>query len=313
MSDRAPSPRSEPVTILMALYQGAPFVGAQLDSIAAQGDGWRLVVSDDGSTDAGPAIVARFAARHPGRVRLVRGPGQGAAANFRALLRGLEPGCGPVALADQDDVWLPGKLDRALAGLQGAPAGQPALYCSRVAICDAAMRPLGRSRPLHPPSFPHALVQNAVQGNTVMLNPAALALVRAADPLTPPVVMHDWWLYQLVTGAGGWVIQDQTPTVLYRQHRDNVVGANDGIRARLGSFARMLGGGHREWNAQTLAALTPVRHLLSEDSRATLDLFAALHGGALPTRLAAMRRGRFRRQGAVSQAALWLAAALGRM
>lgn len=313
MTTHEPYPGAQPVTILMALYQGAPFLEAQLDSIAAQGVDWRLTVSDDGSTDEGPAIVARFAARHPGRVQLVNGPRQGAAANFRALLQGVPAGGGLVALADQDDVWLPGKLDRALARLGTIAGTQPALYCSRVAVTDAALRPIGQSRPHHPPSFRHALVQNQVQGNTVVLNRAALRLVQAADPLTPGIVMHDWWIYQLVTGAGGAVIQDDAATVLYRQHGANVVGSNGSNRARLGSFARMLAGGHRDWSAQTLAALDPVRHLLTPDSRAALDQFSALHHGGLGTRLGAMRAGRFERQGAVSQAALWLAAALGRI
>ena len=300
-----------PITVLMALYQGAEFLQPQLDSIAAQDVDWRLIVADDGSTDAGPRLVRDFAAAHPGRVTLVDGPRQGAAANFRSLLAAAGE-ARLVALADQDDVWLPDKLARAVSGLSGHDG--PALYCSRVTICDADLRPLADSRrPPRPPSFRHALVQNLAQGNTVVLNRRAMDLVQQADPLTPPVVMHDWWLYQLVTGAGGAVIFDPWPSVLYRQHADNVVGANDALRARAGSFARMLSGRHRDWSAQTLAALTPVRRLLTPQNRAVLDSFAALHRGGLPRRLAAMRRGGFYRQGTVSQAALWLAAALGRV
>lgn len=299
------------VTVLMALYQGAAFLRAQLDSIAAQTQDWRLIVSDDGSTDAGPDIVRAFAAAHPGRVTLTSGPRQGAAANFRRLMAAA--GTAPlVALADQDDVWLPDKLARAAACLSGHTA--PTLYCSRVTICDADLRPIGQSRRAQrPPSFRHALVQNLAQGNTIVLNRAALDLVQQADPLTPPVVMHDWWLYQLIAGVGGAVILDPRPSVLYRQHGSNVVGANGGLRARGASLARMLAGRHRDWSAQTLAALDPVRHLLTAENRAVLAEFERLHRAGLPRRLAAMRRGGFHRQGALSQAALWVAAALGRV
>ena len=303
-----PDPRT--VTVLLALYQGATFLAAQLDSIAAQTHDWRLIVSDDGSTDAGPDLVRAFAAAHPGRVTLVDGPRQGAAANFRSLLAAAGE-ARLVALADQDDVWLPDKLARAVSGLSGHDG--PALYCSRVTICDRDLTPLGDSRPVFAPSFRHALVQNLVQGNTAVLNPAALALVKAADPATPPVVMHDWWLYQLVTGAGGVVIQDDWPSVLYRQHGANVVGANAGWRPRWSSFRRMLSGDHRGWSAQTLAAMEAARPLLTPAARRTLDDFAALHRGGVPARLAAMRRGRFVRQGGLSQAALWLATGLGRI
>ena len=300
-----------PITVLMALYQGAEFLQPQLDSIAAQDVDWRLIVADDGSTDAGPRLVRDFAAAHPGQVRCIYGPRQGAAENFRALLRAAPAGW--AALADQDDVWREGKLARAMDRLAQVPPGTPALYCSRVTICDRDLTPLGDSRPVFAPSFRHALVQNLVQGNTAVLNPAALALVKAADPATPPVVMHDWWLYQLVTGAGGVVIQDDWPSVLYRQHGANVVGANAGWRPRWASFRRMLSGDHRGWSAQTLAAMEAARPLLTPAARRTLDDFAALHRGGVPARLAAMRRGRFVRQGGLSQAALWLATGLGRI
>lgn len=308
----APPP---PVTVLMALYQGAGFLGAQLDSIAAQNQPWRLIVADDGSTDAGPAIVEDFAAAHPGRVTLTRGPGAGAAANFRALLGVVGPDVPYAALSDQDDVWRPEKLSRAVAALQALPhPAVPALYCSRVTICDRDLRPIGLSRlPQRSPSFRHALVQNLVQGNTVVLNRAALDLVGAAGPRTGPVVMHDWWLYQLVTGAGGQVIHDPTPSLAYRQHGANVVGANDGPAARLASLRRMLAGRHRDWSRANLGALDAVRPLLTPDNRRLLEDFRALTGPGPLRRLSALRRGGFYRQGALSQAALWVAAALGRV
>lgn len=307
--NNAHKPLKFPVTVLMALYQGERFLREQLDSIAAQGDGWRLIVSDDGSTDAGPQIVQEFAAGFPERVDLRAGPGKGAPANFRAMLQTAPSGF--VALADQDDVWLPAKLQRAFDRLTGIDG--PALYCSRVVICDEALNRIGESRPVYPPSFPHALVQNVVQGNTVVLNPAALALVQEAGEVTPPVVMHDWWLYQLISGVGGKIIFDAEPSVLYRQHASNVVGANGGLAPRLASFRRMLSGNHRDWSAATIAALTPVHNLFTPENCRIFAEFETLHQGSLPQRLAAMRRGSFRRQGAVSQTALWLAAALGRI
>lgn len=308
-----PLSASSQVTVLLALYQGAAYLSDQLESIAAQDQPWRLIVADDGSTDAGPAIVAGFAAAHPGKVTLTAGPGRGAAANFRALLALVAADAPFAALSDQDDVWQPGKLSRAVAMLRdtGEPH-RPALYCSRVTICDRDLRPVGLSRmPQRPPSFRHALVQNLVQGNTVVLNRAALELVAAAA--AGPVVMHDWWLYQLVTGAGGRVIHDPWPSLLYRQHGQNVVGANDGARSRLASLQRMLAGQHREWSRLNLAALAPVRHLLTPENRETLDRFAALTGNGPLRRLSALRHGGFYLQGALSQAALWVAAALGRV
>lgn len=301
------------VTVLMALYQGERHLRAQLDSLAAQTADWRLVVGDDGSSDAGPQILQDFARDRPGRVELRPGPRRGAAANFMALLAGLPEAPGHVALADQDDVWQADKLSRALAALE--PCGHhPALYCSRVEICDEALRPSGLSRlPVRPPSFRHALVQNLVQGNTAVLNPAAAALARAAAQGAGEVVMHDWWLYQVVSGAGGRVIHDPEPSLLYRQHGANVVGANDGAGARLASLTRMLKGRHRDWSRANLREMQRLRDRLTPENRRLLDDFAALAGPGAVARLRALRRGAFYRQGHLSQAALWLAAALGRV
>ena len=301
------------VTVLMALHQGERYLRAQLDSIAAQTADWKLVVGDDSSSDAGPQIVQEFAREWPGRVELRAGPCQGAAANFMTLLAGLPEAPRYVALADQDDVWHADKLSRALSALESC-GDQPALYCSRVQICDEALRPLGLSRlPVRPPSFRHALVQNLVQGNTVVLNPAAAGLARTAAQGAREVVMYDWWLYQLVTGAGGRVIHDPRPSLLYRQHGANVVGANDGPVARLQSLARMLKGRHRDWSRANLREMQRLRARLTPENRHVLEAFAALNGPGPLARLHAMRRGGFYRQGWLSQAALWLAAALGRV
>lgn len=302
------------VTVLLALYRGAAFLQAQLDSIAAQAVDWRLLVSDDDpGADAGAGIARHLARAHPGRVTLRAGPGQGAAANFMAMLAALPAEPGFIALSDQDDVWLADKLPRALATLQGA-GGRPALYCSRATICDAALRPLGLTpAPRHPPSFRHALVQNLVQGNTAVLNPAAAALARQAAQRAGQVVLHDWWLYQLLTGAGGQVIWDPRPSVLYRQHGDNVVGANAGLRGRLASAGRMLSGHHRDWSRATLHEMQRQRPLLTPEHRAVLEDFAVLCGPGAGARLRALRRGGFHRRDAPSQALLWVAAALGRV
>lgn len=299
------------VAILMAVYQGGAFLPEQLKSLAWQSHpDWALIAGDDGSSDGSAAVLAEFAAsRAPGRVRVTAGPGQGAAANFRALLGQVPPEASHIAFCDQDDVWHAEKL---AAGIAALPGDRPAIWCSRVINCDDQLRQLSLSPlPRHPPGFRHALMQNMVQGNTLLLNRPAYELVAAAHAEAGPVIMHDWWIYQLVTGAGGLVVYDATPSLLYRQHAGNLVGANNALRARLGGLRRMFDGTYRHWSRTNLAALQASRHRLTPENRALLDDFGALQGG-FGTRLAAMRRGRFFRQGRVSQCALWLAVLLGR-
>ena len=101
------------VTIVMATRNGAAHLAEQLDSIARQTHAdWSLFVSDDGSTDDTKRILADFARSHP--VTVVDGPRKGAAANFLSALCHPDLPLGTIALADQDDIWLPGKLARGL-------------------------------------------------------------------------------------------------------------------------------------------------------------------------------------------------------
>ncbi len=299
------------VAILMAVYQGREYLPDQLKSLTRQSvTNWALIAGDDGSTDGSVALLEEFAAGRPaGQVKVVAGPRQGAAANFRALLDHVPAGASHIAFCDQDDVWDIGKLATSIAAL---PTDRPAIWCSRVVNCNADLQQLSLSpEPRHAPSFRHALMQNMVQGNTLMLNRPAFELVMAAHAATGPVVMHDWWIYQLITGAGGLVIYDPTPSVLYRQHQSNVVGANSAFGSRFAGLRRMLDGTYRRWSRINLAALQAARERLTPENRALLEDFAGLQG-RLPERIAAMRRGRFFRHGRFSQGALWLAVLLGR-
>lgn len=305
------------VAVLMAVYNGARTLPAQLESLAAQDHAnWSVLASDDGSADDSRAVLADFAARDA-RVRPLRGPGQGACANFMSLLRQADaawPAGSWLAFCDQDDVWLPDRLSRGIAALTRDPGDRPALYCSRTWITDDALqtRRLSAPRP-RPPSFANALVQNIASGNTILLNAAAARLAaEAAQEVDRPVV-HDWWLYQLITGAGGLVVHDDTPTLLYRQHGVNQIGANDTARARLKRLRQLLRGDFRAWNTVNIAALRASAHRLTPENRALLERFAALRQAPLPMRLLRMSRLGLYRQSRPAQIALWLAAALGRL
>src|SRR5689334_21864250 len=209
------------VAILLGTKDGAAFLGDQLRSFADQSHrNWFLVVSDDGSRDATREIITQFAATRPQRVVVRDGPQRGVTANFLSLAADPAIDAEFFGFSDQDDVWHADKLSRALTCLAAAPAGAPALYCGRTALMTEDGRRYGLS-PLfrRPPSFANALVQSLGGANTMVFNRAAKRLVEAVG--VPNVVLHDWWLYQLVSGAGGAVFYDPEPMLDYRQHPDN--------------------------------------------------------------------------------------------
>lgn len=304
------------VTIVMATFNGAEHLQAQLDSFAQQTHpNWSLRVGDDGSHDGTRDLISRFGATGH-NVVISEGPRQGSAANFMTLLRNMPAeGVGPwLAFSDQDDIWLPDKLTLALDALQAVPIATPALYCSRTWVTDATLegRTLSPPRP-RPLGFRNALVQNVAAGNTIVLNPAAAQLVIAQSQVTNEVVMHDWWIYQLISGAGGQLIHDDTPTLLYRQHAGNVIGVNTGLRARLYRIGMLLTGRFQAWTDTNMRALEASSSLLTQDNRALLGDLCQLRQMGVVARLRAYRRLGLYRQTAISTLALWLTVLLGRL
>ena len=296
------------------MHDGASHLGAQLESLAGQSHGdWSLIVSDDGSRDDGPEMVRAFARAHPGRaITLIEGPRMGFARNFLHLLQAAGPDTPFAALCDQDDVWMPEKLAVGVASLSRAPAGEPALYCSRTLICDSDLRPL-RPSPLwrRPPGFRNALVQNIVSGNTIILNRAALDLLQATAGRIPSIPYHDWWIYLMISGAQGNVIFDPEPRLFYRQHGNNAVSAGLGLRTNAMRPMRFLRGEFRRNSRFNIVALQQVRELLSEQSRNLLDGYARACDSPLSARMRDLRALGVYRQSLFSDMSFWVSAAMG--
>jgi glycosyltransferase involved in cell wall biosynthesis len=254
---------------------GERFLTEQLDSLEAQTfTRWRLVVSDDGSTDRTRSILDAFRRAHtPGRVEIVQGPRRGVPANFLFATCRESPVTEYYAFCDQDDVWEADKLARAVAILKQAPPGVPALYGARTRLIDEDGKAIGLS-PLFPrlPTFRSALVQSIAGGNTMVFNRKARELLAFCGP-DVDVPSHDWWLYQVTSACDGMVHYDAWPSVRYRQHTQNVIGSNMGLAARLRRL-RMLGQGRfRHWSDLNVVALTRLRPRMSVENRQIFDLF----------------------------------------
>ena len=261
------------IHILLCTKNGGPYIRAQLQSILAQTHrDWTLWISDDGSTDDTLACVNRFIVAHPDRdIRLVTGPGQGCAQNFMTLLARPELTRAWVAFADQDDVWMPHKLARAVDMIWRGTGAQ--IYASRSIYTDAALNPIGMSPDYQRPfAFGNALVQNILRGNTIVLPPDVTEFLADTLPfaLDAGVPFHDWWVYQTVAGAGFDVIHDAKPGVLYRQHDNNLLGSNRthaGHRAAI--LLRAVFAGWIDRNLRVLSDLSPV--LTGQSRRVLFD------------------------------------------
>ena len=288
MTQPPPSGPAEPgiIAIVLSTYNGALFLPAQLDSFIAQENvAWRLYWRDDGSTDASVALMETFA---PGQsIRVDAAGHKGVTDSYMTLLRAaVADGAGVVAFADQDDVWLPQKLARSLAQLGPDPA--PALYCSRQMLVDGALNPVCESEPIRvPPGFGPALTQNIATGCTVVMNHEAAALVAGSQ--APTSSLHDWWSYLVIAAAGGRIIADPEPTVLYRQHGGNVVGAPRSKSRRAMAALRRGPAAFMKVFRAHVAALQAQPNLLSPSASQTLNTVATALAGGPAAKITALR------------------------
>lgn len=224
------------VVVLMSTYNGERYVVEQLCSILEQlPPNGRILIRDDGSTDQ---TVVRIEALNEHQIKIIRGENIGFARSFLSLLLATPQDAEMVMFSDQDDVWLPGKIERAWQHLQ-LLAGQPGLYASAQMLVDESLRPLQATPPWpRGPSFPSALTENIVTGCTAAFNRSALALLQSVG-VPNGVRLHDWWLY-LVVSAFGTVVIDSQPTLLYRQHGANLIGHGAGWLGRNRQIMRFL-------------------------------------------------------------------------
>ncbi len=304
------------VVVLLALRDGEKYLSDQLYSIKNQTHSdWSLIVSDDASKDGGRALVQCFARAEKNRsVVLIDGPNAGFAANFMHLVRRAEPSSPFVAFSDQDDAWLPQKLEHGIAQLRTVEKDVPAIYCGRTWICGPKLRKIRPSYQFqHQPAFSNAIVQNIGGGNTMIMNNAALRLIQRASFGVTDIPSHDWWAYQVVSGAGGQVIYDREPMVLYRQHDANVIGSAHTLIATLQRLGMVLSGQFKKWNDSNLTALNACRDVLTPESRKVLDTFGFAKKASLPVRIKTVMRSNVRHQTRLGNAGLLLATVLNRL
>jgi glycosyltransferase involved in cell wall biosynthesis len=269
-----PFARPRTATILLCTLNGERFLAEQLASLERQTFRcWRLVASDDGSSDRTKSMLQAFKAAHqPGRVEIIDGPRRGAQANFLFLTcqEGLDSDY--YAFCDQDDIWEADKLARAIAILERAGTGVPALYGSRTSLIDQNGRKIGLSPLFREPAFRSALVQSIAGGNTMVFNRGARELL-AYCGAEVDIPSHDWWLYQVTSACGGKVYYDAYPSVRYRQHGRNVIGSNTGFAACLRRLLMLGQGRFRYWADLNVQALARLRPRMNAENRQIFDLF----------------------------------------
>lgn len=310
------------VAILLCAYKGEKFIFEQLDSIFSQTHKnlsvW-LSLDKEGQLEHQDEFYRKLTQYRDTKnndpsngikMILLLGPGRGCNENFLSLLCNEDIQADYFAYSDQDDIWDPDKIDRALHVLQGFPSDKPNLYCSRTRLIDKFGQDIGFS-PLfsRKPSFLNALVQNIGGGNTMVFNRMSRDILKDIGNIE--VVCHDWWTYMVVGGAGGNVVYDPFPFIGYRQHENNLIGANVGWKARFVRAKLLLEGKLQEWNAINEAALRKAsRHITLKNQNLMNTYFEIRKKKWIFSRIWCIYKSQVYRQTLIGNMGLWVAAFL---
>lgn len=228
------------IAILLATYNGALYIREQIDSLLSQTfTDWHLYIHDDGSTDDTIAIIRALINEHPQKITLLEYPSQGGACrNFLSLLEAVEA---PYYMfCDQDDVWMPTKIETSYARLKTLEQQQPdipLLVHSDLTLTDACLNVIDdsfvrnqRIKLAAIKTYEDYAATNTVTGCTTLFNQQAKACIRRPYD---KAIMHDAWLCLSVVAQGGLVDFIDEPLVKYRQHDNNTLGSTDMSRQTL--------------------------------------------------------------------------------
>ncbi len=226
------------IDILLAAYNGEKYLQELLDSLKEQTySDWKLIVIDDCSEDDTVNILNRFSREAGVQVELIRNRTRERSGknNFIRLLR--RSGSEYFMFCDQDDVWLPDKIEKTLKLMKKTECGNngkriiPALVHTDLQVVDEKLIPIrdsffGYSGLRKDFSLKYLLCQNTITGCTLMGNAALRRVFCEKKPDPDMLNMHDEWLGLIAACFGRIAFLDEA-TILYRQHGNNTVGAAD--------------------------------------------------------------------------------------
>ena len=216
------------VAVLLSAYNGEKFLKEQIDSILLQeGVDLDLYVRDDGSSDNTVSIIKDYSHSYK-NVIAYRGGNLGVGNSFMGLLYKVPKQYDYYAFSDQDDVWLPDKIQKAIEMIGNID--RPVLYASNQTVVDRDMKEIGKRYDSDPSvDYRQIVSSNMISGCTMVWN-AQLNDLLSEEKRRPTSELlecriHDVWV-ALAAAVVGTIVYDSNSYILYRQHEDNVVGVS---------------------------------------------------------------------------------------
>ncbi len=253
------------VAILMATYNGADWLQDQIDSLFKQQQvNVSIFISDDGSVDGTYELLQKLSLID-GRVVLLDkdSPTGSASKNFYRLIRDVDfTEFDYIAFADQDDIWNLDKIFHQICLIERLKLD--AVSSDVIAFWpDGTERILIKSQPQKRWDF---IFESAGPGCTFLVKPWILELVRNQildqRSMARFVEFHDWLIYAIARSVGARWLIDSKPTLKYRQHQNNVMGANLGLKTKFKRFLKIRAG----WYRSEIIKLSQISRLISCDA-----------------------------------------------
>ena len=210
------------VTVLLSSYNGEKYIREQLQSLYAQeGVDVNIYVRDDGSSDSTVDILRDE--QNNGRLQYYAEKNVGFCKSFWDLIM-TAPDSDYYALCDQDDIWLPDKLEKSVGMMSAEDDSIPLLYTTNVIPVDENLKELSVKTFNVDSAFSLALALRcpALPGCTYVFNKALLIRSREYKGF---FYLHDWLIY-IIALATGKVLYDPNPRIMYRQHANNALGVD---------------------------------------------------------------------------------------
>ncbi|GIM45661.1 glycosyl transferase [Collibacillus ludicampi] len=220
------------IAILLSTYNGEMYLEQMIKSLLNQTyKDFTLIIRDDNSNDRTRQIISKYQQSNKNFVVLFDNSNLGTKSSYEKLLQfAIQKGYEYFMFADQDDVWFPDKVERTLHRMimmEFQYPKIPLLVHTDLKVSNSHLKVISESfwryQKLDPrfTDLNRLLTQNVITGCTMMIN---RRLAELGIPIPEQAIMHDWWL-GLVASAFGRIDHITDPTILYRQHAENSVGA----------------------------------------------------------------------------------------
>jgi len=260
------------VEVLLSSYNGEKYIQQQLDSLINQKGDFNLKISarDDGSRDGTRDVLKFYQNTH--NINVTYGDNVGVNASMMLLVQESEKDFDYFAFCDQDDVWFPERIGKAVSALEEYPKGAPVLWSCMEELTDENLIPYSlMPHPKYLGEFNNAVIQNKTAGHTQVFNRSLRDIFIEYPP--EKMYVYDWALY-ILASAFGTVCYYNKVCGQYRQHKSNTIGFETNPLMQIPRrMKKMFGGDLKQITKQISYIYNHFGNMLADEHRRELRLY----------------------------------------